>query len=133
MDRPDILKKTIHFALAVLLAVLAQNAFAEEALTAKNEMYSQRGRLLQISKWLSERVLGENNEGLLVVRGKSKGSVERAIKDENEEREKMFKELSQKKGTTVMEQRKLYAKSRRKEAPKGSPVQEADGSWSLKA
>jgi uncharacterized protein YdbL (DUF1318 family) len=119
--------KPANFIAIIMLACLAQNALADEAF--QKNVFSKRGRAAQINVWLSQGLIGEDDQGLLSVHGKSRGSIEAAVKDENAEREKNFKELSQKTGTTVMEQRKRFAKKRRKEIPKGSPVQEADGSW----
>lgn len=127
------------------LVAATQCAYAEETpktqraaeqppqvVVPQNRMLPKRARLVQIGSWLSEGILGESKEGLLVLRGKSRSSIERAMKEENEDREKDFKALSVKTGTPIAAQRKLYAKKRQQESPRGTPLQGADGLWVIK-
>ena len=137
--------RTTNILLGAMILTLTQGAFAKEAAqnpqaaaqppqasVPQHSSFSRRSRLIQIGGWLSEGVLGESNEGLLVLRGKALAGAEKAMKEENEEREKTFKALSVKTATTVASQKKLYAKKRRQESPVGSPLQNIDGSWTIK-
>ena len=115
--------------LAVL--VLTQAAQAEEK-APRNPALHRRERRAQVNVWLSKGILGETNEGLLAVRGKAPSSAQEALKDENADRMNTFKEDSQKKSTPLAAQQKAFAAKRRKEIPAGSPIQQSDGSWSVK-
>ena len=142
------MKRSWKAAIFLLPALLMKNAFAEEALKSvppapkqtssgapadmKNKLYALRGRSVQVNIWLSQGFLGEGGEGLLVSRGTLGQSITAAMKEENADREAMFKSAAAKLGTTVMQQKKLYAKKRAAEAPVGSPIQQTDGSWKLK-
>jgi hypothetical protein len=132
--------------------VLAQGDLTNKILNSvKNDpavikSYENRnGRLSEINKLLSKRIVGEGNNGLLVPRGSVSGSDSDLINAENADRKTIVDVMAKK----ITEINKLeptpqnvdkfkplaaeqFAAVRREEVPAGSLIQMPDGQWRAK-
>lgn len=102
---------------------------------------SRSQRLAALNGHKSSGVLGENNEALVEVRSldnlplKERAAVQKLVKAENADRERMFKEIAAATGTDLSQLpqiRATYATTLRESARAGDWVQGPDGAWSQK-
>jgi uncharacterized protein YdbL (DUF1318 family) len=128
---------TSEFHLPVLLAV----AYAEEAINMSSPeikaiQKNQISRLDRISTEKKSGNLGENSEGLLVVKTEKKilqMKLEKLVTEENKDREKLFAEVMKLNPIPESQLRKNFSRSfQDKMSPSGTWVQSADGEWSQK-
>ena len=113
-----------------LASFLVQTAYAGDLEPAVEEAaLRRRDRKAQIASWLSQGAVGEDNQGLLMVRGSADAQT---VSAENADRSLIYEALAKKNGTSVGEIRKVYAERLRNDAPAGSPIQTPDGAWTTK-
>ncbi len=112
---------------------LVQTAYAGDLDPAVEQAATRRrDRRSKIVSLESQGLVGENSAGLLTVRGSLDGSAQQAVDSENQDRSAIYQALAAKNGTAVEEIQKVYSERLRKDAPGGAPVQNPDGSWSVK-
>jgi uncharacterized protein len=117
-------KTSAQHALADFLVKTAYAADLDPAI--EDAALRRRGRKAEVEGSLSQGKAGENNLGLLESRS---GADQTLVSAENSDRMIIYEALAQKNGTSVREIQKVYAEKLRANAPKGSPLQNADGSW----
>jgi uncharacterized protein YdbL (DUF1318 family) len=79
----------------------------------------------------AQGALGESNLGLVVVRSTADGA-DAIASSENNDRMVIYEALAQKNGTSVQEIQKVYSERLHRDAPAGTPVQDASGNWGTK-
>ncbi|MBU2102776.1 MAG: DUF1318 domain-containing protein [Candidatus Omnitrophota bacterium] len=107
---------------------LIENVYAEDGLSPDVEAAALRrkDRLPQLTSWEEKGVIGENREGLVVVR--ASGSVDaQLVSDENADRMVIYQWIAKKNGTSVASVKELYAKKLQETAPSGTPIEVMDG------
>lgn len=99
---------------------------------------SRAARLAELARFKKQKVIGENNQGLVVARQltdlalRDRAAVQRLIKAENADREALYREIAAVKNVDLAQLgriRETYAKTLRDKARAGDPVQQPDGSW----
>lgn len=114
-----------------LASFLVQTAYAADLDPAvEAAALRRRDRKAQVEAWLSQGAVGEDNRGLLAVRGTADAQ---AVAAENADRSLIYEALAKKNGTSVPEIQKVYAERLRNDAPSGAPVQTPDGAWTVKS
>lgn len=102
---------------------------------------SRGARLPQILPFKKSGVLGENKDALLEIRNlgslalRDRAVAQRLVKDENSDRERMFKEIAAATGadlSSLPQIQATYAETLREKAAAGDWIQMADGSWKQK-
>lgn len=103
---------------------------------------SRAARLADLSRFKTQGVLGETNEGLLEARNleslpdlKARAEVQRLARSENTDREALYKEIAAAKGVDLSQLPKIretYAATLRDNAKPGEWIQMPDGSWKQK-
>ncbi|MDY7093786.1 MAG: DUF1318 domain-containing protein [Acidobacteriota bacterium] len=102
---------------------------------------SRAQRLPEIRNYLQSGVLGENNQALLEIRSledldlRQRAEVQRLVKAENGDRDRMFEEIAAATGAEMSQLpqiRRTYAETLRQKADRGTWIQEPDGSWRRK-
>ena len=103
---------------------------------------SRAARLAAVTDLKAKGVVGESNEALLVVRNldaiqglKERAEAQKLIKDENADREQLFKEIAAAKNVELAQLpqiRTTYAETLREKAHPGDWIQLPDGSWAQK-
>lgn len=103
--------------------MLVTTAYAEGGLSAEatDAAYRRRDRKAQLDAYLSQGVLGEGSDALVVVRGGDAGARSLA-EAENADRMIIYKAIAAKNGSSVGEVQKVYAERLRKDAPAGAAV-----------
>ncbi len=98
-------------------------------------------RLSDIQNYKDKKILGESNEGLLDVRstvgldGKQVSSLQKTVKEENNDRMTIYREIVQLNNMSSAEIKKVRAgaaKISRKLAKEGEWIQNDDGAWQAK-
>ncbi len=115
-------------AFGVGTAYAAEGGLAPEVEAAA---YSRRDRRAAVMGLLGSGAVGENNAGLLEVRGGGSDAAS-VTAAENADRLVIYRSIASKNGTSVEEVQKIYAERLRSEAPSGSPVQDPAGRWGSK-
>jgi len=134
--------------LAALLSLGATNAWAGEEEVAAPEISnpairtiiaSRAARLSALNGWKASGVIGENNQALVEVRSldavpglKERADVQRLIRDENADREQLFREIAAAKNVELSQLPKIretYASTLRETAHPGDWIQQPDGAW----
>jgi uncharacterized protein YdbL (DUF1318 family) len=125
--------KSPHFRVLALVSVLllsfgAASARAEDLGAVKSRM-EQRLPLLDQLK--SKGVVGENNRGLVVLRG---GDVDAgdAVAAENRDRGLVYAEVAKQTGTSVEQVGRFRARKIAAGSAKGVWLQKDDGTWHQK-
>lgn len=123
-------------------AQAAEVAGPEVSNPAIRKIIASRGqRLPELLPHKKSGVLGENKDALLEIRDlaalglKDRAEVQRLVKDENADRERMFKEIAAATGADpshLPQIRATYAETLRENASAGDWIQTPDGSWSQK-
>ena len=102
---------------------------------------SRAQRVKDINRYKSAGVLGENREALLEIRQldslplAERAAVQKLVKQENADREQMFKEIAAATGadlSTLPQIRETYAQTLREKAQPGDWIQQPDGTWKQK-
>ena len=109
---------------------------------AIRKIVESRGRRLpEILPFKTSGVLGENKDALLEIRDlaslalKDRAVVQRLVKDENADRERMFKEIAAATGadlSSLSQIQATYAETLRENASPGDWIQMPDGGWKQK-
>ena len=103
---------------------------------------SRAGRVKELNKYKASGVLGANNKALVEVRQldalplQERAAVQKLVKAENADRERMFKEIAAATGTNLSQLPKIrstYATTLRQKARPGEWIQMPDGSWRQKS
>lgn len=103
---------------------------------------SRARRLAQLNRFKGSGVVGENNQALVEVRAldqvtdlRERAAVQRLVKDENADREALFKEMAIATGvdsSQIPRLRTTYAATLREKARAGDWIQMPDGNWRRK-
>lgn len=103
---------------------------------------SRAARLRAVTDLKAKGVVGESNEALLVVRNldaiqglKERAEAQKLIKDENADRDQLFKEIAAAKNVELSQLpqiRTTYAEALRENAHPGDWIQLPDGTWAQK-
>lgn len=88
-----------------------------------------KARLPDVLSAKNSGVIGEDISGLLVVRTKSTDEVEKLVKDENKDRNIIFRLLAQKTGGESEDVAKKFAKGIASKAKKGHWFKNSSGNW----
>ena len=134
--------------LAAFLSLGATNAWAAEEEVAAPEITnpairtiiaSRAARLSALNGWKANGVIGENNQGLVEARSldavpglKERADVQRLIRDENADREQLYREIAAAKNVELSllpRIRETYASTLRDKARPGDWIQQPDGAW----
>ena len=76
--------------------------------------------------------VGETSSGLVTVKSMGDSTVGKLVRDENDDRMIIYKEIAAKNGTLVAEIQKLYAERLQKDAPSGTPIETGKNNWRIK-
>lgn len=123
-----------------------QPAFAAEGVAApevtnpaiRKIIDSRAARVGMLNSYKSKGVIGENNQALVELRDidavdlRSRAEVQRLVKDENADRERLFGEIAAAKNvdrSQLPRIRETYAKTLHANARPGDWIQTADGAW----
>ena len=113
---------------------LVETAYASDLDPAVEEAASRRrGRHDQIVSLESQGIVGVNSSGLLAVRGAADAATQQLVDAENQDRSMIQQALAAKNGTSVEDVQKVYAEKLRGKVPSGTPIQDPDGSWTVKS
>jgi len=103
---------------------------------------SRASRLPGIRAWKNKGVIGEGKDALLVPRNlqsikdlRQRAEVQRLIKDENRDREELFREIATAKNVDLSQLPRIketYAATLRADARPGDWIQMPDGAWKQK-
>ena len=103
---------------------------------------SRAARLPGIRTWKNKGVIGEGRDALLVPRNltsikdlRQRAEVQRLIKDENRDREELFREIAAAKNVDLSQLSRIketYAATLRTDARPGDWIQMPDGAWKQK-
>jgi len=120
------------------------SAYAVDEFKVQSELITQIqkrevGRLHQMERFKSDGLIGENNKGLLVVRGEPKALQKKRIQDlineENTDRELLYREVLRINGMSSAQISTIvnnFAQSFQSKSPKGTWIQSSGGQWSRK-
>jgi len=118
-----------------------KEAYAQQGvaypLEVQKSIDQRKDRWEKIKSLESKGAIGENNRGYVEARNISKAGEARKdapelIKKENEDRQRIYRYVSQKSGAALEETEKLFAKLTRADAPTGTPVEDDAGKWKAK-
>lgn len=110
----------------------------DKALTIRDKL---AGRLADVIQFKRSGVLGESNDGMLVLKDGKKlkpillKKVEKIVSDENKDREELYNEIVSANGMNknrVKNVQKSFARSFQAESPSQSWVQDTEGKWAQK-
>lgn len=104
-------------------------AFSFSANADSNLTNRMKARLPDVLSAKNSGVIGEDINGLLVVRTKSTDKVEKLVKDENKDRNTIFQLLAQKTGGESEDVAKKFAKGIASKAKKGHWFKNSSGNW----
>ncbi len=102
---------------------------------------SRAGRVRELNRHKASGAIGESNRALVEVRAldalplQQRAAVQKLVKAENADRERMFKEIAAATGTDLQQLpqiRSTYATTLRGKARRGDWIQMPDGSWRQK-
>ncbi len=102
---------------------------------------SRSARVRDLNRHKASAALGENNRALVQVRDlnalplQERAAVQKLVREENADRERMFKEIAAATGTDLSQLpriRQTYAVTLREKARRGDWIQMPDGSWRQK-
>ena len=140
-------ERAIGYALHWLLpadSVAAQDDVAAPEISnpAIRKIIESRGQRAPALRQLKNQgVVGENNQALVEVRQldalalQERAAAQKLIKEENEDRQRMFKEIAAATGTDLSQLPQIqstYAETLRQKAKSGDWVQMANGTWQQK-
>jgi uncharacterized protein YdbL (DUF1318 family) len=103
---------------------------------------ARAARVKQINDFKSQGVIGESNQALLEARSvdsisdlRQRAALQKLIKDENADRERLYKEVAAAEGVELSQLpriRQTYAETLRNNARAGDWIQLPDGNWKQK-
>lgn len=146
----DSMWRSAEIALGTVLHLLgpgdaqAQGGVAAPEITnpAIRQIIGSRGaRAPEVDRYKGQGVLGENKDALLEARDLSslplpqRAAVQKLIREENADRERMFKEIAAATGadlSTLPQIKATYAETLRQRARSGEWIQDANGQWRQK-
>ena len=119
--------KKLSFCLLAILTVLSAGVTlrAQELAAEKSRMES---RLPKIDELKAKGAIGENNRGLLEVRGQD-GEAAAVDSAENRDREAVYAGLAKKAGSTADQVGRARAKDIAGKSARGVWLQKDDGTW----
>lgn len=92
-----------------------------------------KSRLPKINEFKTQEVIGENNTGFLeVLPGKKNPEAEKIVKEENDDRMKVYNAIARKQGTTPEKVGRRRALQIAEKSASGVWVQDAGGDWKKK-
>lgn len=134
--------------LSCILSLGATTAYAAQDQVAQPEITnpairkiidSRAARLDAINALKAKGVIGESNQALLVIRNldaiqglKARADAQKLVKDENADREQLFKEIAAAKNVDLAQLPQIqttYAETLREKAHPGDWIQLPDGTW----
>lgn len=121
--------KARFFTLLATLCLLTISAFAENAADIRRRMEQ---RLPQIDSLKAQESLGENNRGLLEVRGSGGAEAGGVVSDENRDREAVYALIAKETGATPDSVGRARAKQIASNSRPGVWVQDDSGAWKKK-
>jgi uncharacterized protein YdbL (DUF1318 family) len=103
---------------------MVRNAYAADWSGQAQEAISRRKtRVAKIEKYFAKGYIGENKDALLEIKGnvpsQLRGELVNLIKEENKDREIIYKETAQKNNASISEVRKVFFGGDYKRAPSG--------------
>lgn len=109
---------------------------------AIRKIIESRGkRAPELRQLKTQGILGENNQALVEIRQlgdlglKDRAAAQKLVKAENDDRQRMFKEVAAATGTDLSQLPQIqstYADTLRRKALAGDWIQQADGTWKQK-
>ncbi len=114
---------------------LASDAQNKTDQVSKDMRERRRARRAKIKEWKTEKLIGENNRGLLEARtpdGKLSVPVQEAVAAENAERQQVFQTIATKRSLSADAVGERWAKRMAERAEKGMLYQDAKGNWQEK-
>lgn len=102
---------------------------------------SRASRLGEINAWKDKGAVGESKEALVEIRGldgvalPDRAKLQKLVRAENDDRERMFKEIAAATGVDLSQLpriRATYAATLREKARRGDWIQQPDGTWTQK-
>ncbi len=102
---------------------------------------SRRARVNELNRFKASGVVGENNRALVEIRDlgslplAERAAVQKLVKDENADRQQMFKEIAAATSVDLSQLPQIqetYAETLRQRARRGEWVQMPDGTWKQK-
>ncbi len=133
------------FSLGATTAYAAEDEVAAPEITnpaIRKIIDSRATRLGAVNDLKARGVVGESNQALLVVRNldaiqglKERADAQKLVKDENADREQLFKEIAAAKNVDLAQLpqiRATYAETLRENAHAGDWIQRPDGAWGQK-
>jgi len=134
--------------LAALLSFGVSTAWAGQEQVAAPEISnpairtiiaSRAARLEALNAWKARGVIGESNRALVEIRSldavpglKERADLQRLVRDENADREQLFREIAAAKNVDLSQLpriRETYASTLREKAHPGDWIQQPDGAW----
>ncbi len=109
--------------------------------TIQQIIQSRAGRVRELNRHKASGLLGESNTALVDIRDpqvlslQERAAVQKLVRDENADRERMFKEIAAATGTDLSQLpqiRERYARAPREHARSNDWIQMPDGSWRKK-
>lgn len=118
-----------------LSAFFVGTAYAEDedvSPEAKDAAYRRRDRRPELVSFESKGILGESNRALIVMRGAGDARAQQIMAEENSDRMVIFQAIAKKRQSSIDNIQKVYADRLRDRLASGTPVQNEDGSWTIK-
>ncbi|MBF0216739.1 MAG: YdbL family protein [Candidatus Omnitrophica bacterium] len=114
-----------------LLEILETTAYAQSLdPEVESAALRRKARYSTLVSLESSGAVGEDNKGMVVVKGNADSSL---VNEENADRMVIYKGIAAKNGTSVQEVQKVYAARLQQGAPAGTPIQAENGSWGKKS
>ena len=122
-------------------AVYAQEAVSSPEISnpaIRKIIESRSKRLVKLNELKAQGIIGENNQALVEVRSldslalRDRAAAQRLVREENEDRERLFKEIAAAKNVDLgqLERiRQTYAETLREDARPGEWIQRPDDEW----
>lgn len=119
-----------------LLMVLLGLVFMTGLATAQEDLGAVKarmtGRVEAIGKLKAQKLVGENNQGLLTVLAKAAFAGQELVPAENADRTTVYKAIAASTGASADAVGKQRAEQIRQQAASGVMVQDAAGNWAAK-
>jgi len=115
--------------IAMLLAATA--VAAEKDLDGLRENFKQR--LPELKRLKSQGAIGETVKGYVAIVDKETAEAANVVKEENADRQTLYKALADKEGTSPEKVAERNAKRNFEKASAGEYLQGADGKWQKKS
>ncbi len=134
-------KSSIEFPSLFPVAHAAEGVFKVDTDKALQIRTRLSGRVDEVIAQKRAGVLGETNDGMLVIKAPDKlkklqtAKVEKVVSDENADRTALYEEVRQANGVAegrLKDIQKSFARSFQAESPSGTWLQDADGKWAQK-